>query len=866
MPGCPASPLFWSVNGDSPDPRSLASWCKYTGQSEAAARDWGWLDVLHPGDRARVREVWERAVDSPQPRSLSYHVCQACGEYEAYKVLNVPLFNEAHQLQSWLVFFVKETEGPTPTDEHWEMRLMQSMIFTQGVLGILCLSLDGAIMRVNARMCQLTGYSEEELLSLTIWQLSMPEDLHLQLQAMRERLTSDHSYPPFRVRYRRKDGTIVWFRLTEFLVRQPSGEPYYFFYVAEDITAQVQSEEERAELLARARAAHSEALARSLQLEAVFEAITDGVLVLDRAGQVIQANSAVNRILHLDKAPEFLRMPYQQRIALLRGTDEGGRLLPLEQWPLARLLRGEYLRESEMGDMCLHLPDGQEIYVNHSGSPMRDQQGQVIGAVLIIHDVTERHIRESRTRNSFRILLSLAEELVDIPGRRSETASAEQRASGQLPPALSFQTAGEYLAELTCQMLEYERVSVALIDPESDRLDLIALAGFSWKEKNLSYEKYARISLTDYLDNYSITLLRNNEVVIRAYGLYGDRTIPAPTLIAPMIIDGRLTGILTVKKKELASTYTDEEVRLVKAIAKLILLVIERERIQLEWVESHSSELALREANRRFDEFLSIASHELRTPLTGIKGNIQLAQRRLSKLRLPALPELEALSGRLTQVQDYLRQAEHRINVQNRMISDLLDVSRIQANKLELVMGLCDLRKIVVEAVKDQQYNMPGRTITLEERPGQKMVVFGDADRLGQVVHNYLTNATKYSPPDQPVSVCIERVENAVRVSVHDKGPGLTPEEQKRIWERFYRVKGIPAQGNSGPGLGLGLYICRTIIEAHHGNFGLESVPGQGSTFWFSLPVAQAAPFGGGDEAGGKLTVLHAEGQGGKLQ
>ncbi len=181
-------------------------------------------------------------------------------------------------------------------------------------------------------------------------------------------------------------------------------------------------------------------------------------------------------------------------------------------------------------------------------------------------------------------------------------------------------------------------------------------------------------------------------------------------------------------------------------------------------------------------------------------------------------------------------------------------------------MGLCDLRKIVVEAVKDQQYNMPGRTITLEERPYQKMVVFGDADRLGQVVHNYLTNATKYSPPDQPVSVCIERVENAVRVSVHDKGPGLTPEEQKRIWERFYRVKGIPAQGNSGPGLGLGLYICRTIIEAHRGNFGLESVPGQGSTFWFSLPLAQAAPFVGGDEAGGKLTALHAEGQGGKLQ
>ncbi len=307
-----------------------------------------------------------------------------------------------------------------------------------------------------------------------------------------------------------------------------------------------------------------------------------------------------------------------------------------------------------------------------------------------------------------------------------------------------------------------------------------------------------------------------------------------------MIIDGHLAGILSVKKKESYSTYTHEEISLIKAIAKFILLVIERERVQREWIEAHSSELALREANRRFDEFLSIASHELRTPLAGIKGNIQLALRRLNTLNSKKLPEMSELCEKLDKMQEFLLQAEHRVNVQNRMISDLLDVSRIQANKLELMLKPCNLVEVVRSAVKDQQYDVPERVITLEVPCHNQLKVLGDADRLGQVIHNYLTNALKYSPPERPVSVKVEKMGNSVRASVRDQGPGLTPDEQQKIWERFYRVKSIAAQGGSGPGLGLGLHICRAIIEAHHGQFGLESTPGEGSTFWFTLPLVQS--------------------------
>jgi signal transduction histidine kinase len=311
-------------------------------------------------------------------------------------------------------------------------------------------------------------------------------------------------------------------------------------------------------------------------------------------------------------------------------------------------------------------------------------------------------------------------------------------------------------------------------------------------------------------------------------------------LLAPMIIDGLLMGIFCVTKHGLDATYSQDEMSLVKAVAKFVLLVIERERFQQEWIEMHTRELALREANRRFDTFLSIASHELRTPLAGIKGNIQLAQRRLAFLKDPELPEKSVLLEKLEKVQDYLLHAEHRVNVQNRMISDLLDVSRIQANKLDLVMHPCNLAEIVREAVEDQRYTMTERVITLTIPANKDFTVVGDADRLGQVVHNYLTNALKYSPVDQPVAVRIESLDGTVRVSVRDHGPGLSPEEQKHVWERFYRVKDLPTQGEASPGLGLGLHICRTILEAHQGDFGLESTPGQGCTFWFALPLTYA--------------------------
>ena len=266
--------------------------------------------------------------------------------------------------------------------------------------------------------------------------------------------------------------------------------------------------------------------------------------------------------------------------------------------------------------------------------------------------------------------------------------------------------------------------------------------------------------------------------------------------------------------------------------------ITERERLTQERAAAQASERALRESNQMMDEFIGIAGHELRTPLTTVKASVQLASRQVKRVLTQEMPAADILR-QLSLVQGHLTRSERQIAMQNRLISDLLDVSRIHAGRLELHPDLCDLAALVHEVVEDQQYLTPERTLELSIETEGEILVLADADRLRQVVSNYLSNALKYSEANKPVAVRVKVAATQVRVEVLDEGPGLTPEQQARVWERFYRVPNIEVKTGSGVGLGLGLHISRMIIERQRGQVGIESVPGQGSTFWFTLPLAE---------------------------
>jgi PAS domain S-box-containing protein len=266
--------------------------------------------------------------------------------------------------------------------------------------------------------------------------------------------------------------------------------------------------------------------------------------------------------------------------------------------------------------------------------------------------------------------------------------------------------------------------------------------------------------------------------------------------------------------------------------------ISERKRVQ---ARERERETALYEANQRMEEFLGTASHELRTPLTTIKANIQLAMRRLKTLSGRTSFDLEEVNGKVSAAQDMLIRAERQVGVLNRLVGDMIDISRIQSGKLQvhLLPEPCNLVTIVQEIVQEQRKAVPGHSILLEIAAEKEIPVLADPDRIGQVLTNYIGNALKYSEVECPITVYLEREEQSVRVSIRDEGPGLSPEEQKHIWECFYQAPGVRVVSGSGVGLGLGLYISQTIIERHSGQVGVQSVQGKGSTFWFTLPIVQ---------------------------
>ncbi len=293
-------------------------------------------------------------------------------------------------------------------------------------------------------------------------------------------------------------------------------------------------------------------------------------------------------------------------------------------------------------------------------------------------------------------------------------------------------------------------------------------------------------------------------------------------LLVPMQIGETLVGMLRLSDGARGkASLSPNKMAVTRSIARLGALVLEHERLLRERAQAQANELALREAQEQMDTFLAIASHELKTPLTYIKLNLQLTRRRLEKLLRKDCGMPEELSQKATLVLQEFAQTDHQVAQLERLVNDVLDVSRARSGKLDLHLKSTDLGAIVREAVGEQRQAAPSRTLLLQLPATQPVPVYADAGRIGQVVTNYLTNALKYSPAEQPVVVGLDVASN-----------------EARVWERFHRVKGIKVQSGTGVGLGLGLYICRIIIERHQGQVGVESPPGQGSTFWFTLPLA----------------------------
>ncbi|ATB40931.1 PAS domain-containing sensor histidine kinase [Cystobacter fuscus] len=229
------------------------------------------------------------------------------------------------------------------------------------------------------------------------------------------------------------------------------------------------------------------------------------------------------------------------------------------------------------------------------------------------------------------------------------------------------------------------------------------------------------------------------------------------------------------------------------------------------------------EAIRVRDDFLSIASHELKTPLTPLKLHLQALRHK-------------AVSGQL--LLQHVEKTLAQVARLSGLINDLLDTSRIQAGRLELRHEPVPLQQLTREVLADLRPVGPHHTFVYEE-PDETLIIQGDRGRLAQVLVNLLENAIKYSPTGGTIRLVVERHGAQALVSVTDKGIGIPSDQRAHLFERFFRARNAPISGFGG--LGLGLYICRDIVERHGGRIWVESEVGSGSTFYFTLPVLEGA-------------------------
>lgn len=228
-----------------------------------------------------------------------------------------------------------------------------------------------------------------------------------------------------------------------------------------------------------------------------------------------------------------------------------------------------------------------------------------------------------------------------------------------------------------------------------------------------------------------------------------------------------------------------------------------------------------KELDKKKDEFIGVASHELKTPLTSIRGYAQLLEQVLNE------DTVDPDTARL-----YINKTQHQIDRVCELVDDLLDVSRIQAGKIMFNISEFDIGELVQEVAENLQHT--SKTYTIEIHNKIHEIVKGDRMRLEQVLTNFITNAIKYSPKAERVIVTMRRVKNEVVVSVKDFGFGIPSKDLKKIFNRFYRVNKVEKKV---PGLGIGLYISAEIVKRHNGRIWAESKPGEGSTFYFTLPV-----------------------------
>jgi PAS domain S-box-containing protein len=442
--------------------------------------------------------------------------------------------------------------------------------------------------------------------------------------------------------------------------------------------------------------------------------------------------------------------------------------------------------------------DGTEIAVSLTISPIKNQAGQVIGASKIARDISKQKTSEESLQRYADNL-----ETVNSVGRMVSERLDVQEILQQVTDVTTEATGAAFGAFF------YNK-----LDENGESYTLFTLSGAPRE----AFEKFGMPRNTAVFHptfSGEGTVRVDDITKDPRYGKnhphYGmpKGHLPVVSYLAVPVISksGVVIGGLFYGHPE-AGKFNIHHEGLVESVATQAAIALENARLYEE----------IKKLNARKDDFIGLASHELKTPVTSLSGYLQIINR-----RLPADDVNKP----------FIEKALAQINKLSGLISDLLDVSKIETGQLPLSFTGFDLLHLAKEVIEVMQYSTKTHRLTLDASVN-KLLVTADRQRIEQVIINLLSNAVKYSPGANQVNVTVSVVDNKALVAVQDFGLGITRDQQERIFTRFYRVEDMAAHIS---GLGIGLFISKEIISRHNGRLWVESEFGKGSVFFFEIPL-----------------------------
>ncbi|WP_201394539.1 PAS domain S-box protein [Ktedonobacter sp. SOSP1-85] len=828
--------LVWTGRPDGYVDSYNQRWRDYTGLTTAQAQGNGWMQCTHPADRQRVLETWQRAIQTGEPYETEQRLRHGTtGEYRWFLMQATP-YTDA---QGTILKYVG-----TCTDIHDKKQAEAELRVLIDAIPQLVWMLgpDGSSEYGNQRWCDYTNMTVEQYQGDGWIQAIHPDDSQHMLTLWRHALETGE---PFECEYRLKNGktgVYRWFLARALPVRDEAGQILKWFGTCTDI-----EEQKRIEQQLKTSEENLRVLAETLP-QLVWTTQPDGRL--DYCNQ---------------RYCDLTQTDFEQI------RDDGWRqFLHPEDAEHTLALRQQSLTTGELFENEQRLRDGRTgeyRWFLARALPVRDATGQILKWFGTCTDIEEQKQAEQQLKTSeqnFRTLAEMVPQLVWTmwPDGRLDYTNQRYRDVTQ--------------ANLT---LEGDDIWRQFVHPEDIERTLVLrhqLLRTGEIYENEHRLKDGRTGEYRWYLTRALPVRDEAGQIIKWFGTGTDiddqkrveEALRQSQEQANVLMNSSIIGIYVGEREQIVDAndtflrmtgYTREDLRagrmnwmqmtppdyLARSLeawqeldAQQSITPYEKEYVCKDGsrlpvlvggvlLEHHSFQVitfvldnsARKELEQRKDDFISMASHELRNPLTALKLQTTLLHRQLDKQGLQAAAP--ALVSMQTQ-----------INKLTRLVEDLLDVSKIQAGRLEYRQESVDLDALLREIVDTMQQTHPSHTILV--RGGVQTTLLGDRDRLGQVFTNLLSNAIKYSPSAETVEMELSASAETVTIRVQDHGLGIPREQRDKIFDRFYRVTD-PKQ-KAIPGLGMGLYIVAEIVKHHGGTITVESEMGKGSTFRVTLP------------------------------